>query len=172
MCTSVLILQYCMFRLDAIIRYFVFLARITALHYFLSLLYALSVVLCWNSIKSYLKLVTIFVNVLLAISIRCPPMFVFPPSFGVCLSALPIGVGVYLVLICVLFVVYGFRAPCWPSWRLVACVLLFNILYVFSYRWKIVVYYRLSIMAPLATLPLNINMECILSILKCLLYSD
>jgi hypothetical protein len=75
-----------------------------------------------NLIKSYLKLVKISVNFLLAISIRCWPMFVFPPSFGVCLSALPIGVGVYLVLIYVLFVVYGFRVPCWPSCRLV-CIM-------------------------------------------------
>jgi hypothetical protein len=37
--------------------------------------------------------------------------------------ALPIGVGVYLVLICVLFVVCGLRAPLWPSCRLVVCVL-------------------------------------------------
>jgi hypothetical protein len=34
-----------MFRLDAIIRYFCLLAKIAALYYFLSLLYALSVVL-------------------------------------------------------------------------------------------------------------------------------
>jgi hypothetical protein len=35
-------------------------------------------------LKSYLKLVKIFVNFLLAISIRCWPMFVFAHSFGVC----------------------------------------------------------------------------------------
>jgi hypothetical protein len=29
-------------------------------------------------------------------------MFMSPPSFGVCLSALQIGVGVYLVLICLI----------------------------------------------------------------------
>jgi hypothetical protein len=68
--------------------------------------------------KPYLKLVTIFVNFLLAISIQCRPMFVFPPSFGVCLSALPIGVGVYLVLIClqcvrgILIICYYYLFPC------------------------------------------------------------